>query len=209
MYLLAMGLFRTILRRLFYTAAAVSMLLLFATLIFWPVSYFRSCFAAYMPASTMDPAWTDYDSHCRDEYGVVSNSGRVTVIYETLRNDVNQYPFYFAAGKPDFGHWSYLTWKSAPGGSGAPAATTLGVGWSYYESAGTVQAYLFIPLSYLALLFSLLPLLAFRSIRRRRKAARDARTGLCPACGYNLLAHKIGQRCPECGTLILPPTPPS
>jgi predicted amidophosphoribosyltransferase len=56
-----------------------------------------------------------------------------------------------------------------------------------------------IPFSYLALLFSILPLLAFRSIRRRR---RSSRIGLCPKCNYDLRAHAPGSLCPECGTPV-------
>ena len=36
--------------------------------------------------------------------------------------------------------------------------------------------------------------------RRRRRAARNAAAGLCPACGYDLRIHS--GRCPECGTPV-------
>jgi hypothetical protein len=39
-------------------------------------------------------------------------------------------------------------------------------------------------------------------IRRARQAAHAARRGLCPKCSYDLRAHKPGERCPECGTVI-------
>ena len=66
----------------------------------------------------------------------------------------------------------------------------------------------YVPFSYLALLYSILPLLAFVSIRRRRKLVRDARLGLCPTCGYNLRVHKPGDKCPECGTPVASPAEP-
>jgi hypothetical protein len=40
-----------------------------------------------------------------------------------------------------------------------------------------------------------------RMMGHRRRARREA-MGLCPFCGYDLRAHKAGQRCPECGQLI-------
>ena len=61
-----------------------------------------------------------------------------------------------------------------------------------------------IPLSYLALMFSILPLLALRAIWRRRKLARIARLGLCGKCGYDLRAHASGEKCPECETVVGP-----
>jgi hypothetical protein len=32
---------------------------------------------------------------------------------------------------------------------------------------------------------------------------RRLEPGLCPSCSYDLRAHQPGQKCPECGTLIL------
>jgi hypothetical protein len=37
-------------------------------------------------------------------------------------------------------------------------------------------------------------------LKRTRRAKRAQRIGLCPKCGYDLRAHRGGERCPECGT---------
>jgi len=51
----------------------------------------------------------------------------------------------------------------------------------------------------LLLLFFILPHIWFRHFRRQRYRLRN---NLCLACGYDLRAHKPGNKCPECGTLI-------
>jgi len=61
-----MGVFRTILRRTFYTAAAVSTLLLLATLIAWPVSHYRRVDAQYVFTGG-------------DHYSLSAGGGRVVV----------------------------------------------------------------------------------------------------------------------------------
>jgi hypothetical protein len=45
----------------------------------------------------------------------------------------------------------------------------------------------------------------FFVLRRRRRIARRVGQGLCLQCGYDLRAHKAGDKCPECGT----PKPPA
>ena len=53
----------------------------------------------------------------------------------------------------------------------------------------------------LGLCAGLCTLLSF-PIRRRWRAARRLRDGLCPSCGYDLRAHQVGARCPECGMVM-------
>jgi hypothetical protein len=42
-------------------------------------------------------------------------------------------------------------------------------------------------------------------LRNGRRERRRVRRGLCTRCGYDLRAHRPGQKCPECGTPIPPP----
>ena len=182
-----MGLFRKLLRRSFY-AASVSTLLLLTTLILWPVSYFRVVSSSYEVAG-------------ESKFSAGGRFGRVYLSYATSHEGPIRSGVYFQIRESPANYedsWSYLTWrKSDPYDLFPdPSTTTFGILWhSYHYSVVIVR--LFIPLSYLALLFSILPLLAFRSIRRRRKLAR---VGLCGKCGYDLRAHAIGEKCPECGT---------
>ncbi len=56
-----------------------------------------------------------------------------------------------------------------------------------------------VPHSYTTCVFAALSLLfGWRLFRRWRRP----KTGCCPACGYDLRAHKPGDRCPECGTAV-------
>jgi hypothetical protein len=49
-----------------------------------------------------------------------------------------------------------------------------------------------------------IPLLRLLWSNRRRRIA-----GLCRQCGYDLRAHRPGDRCPECGTFVPATSPPS
>ena len=39
---------------------------------------------------------------------------------------------------------------------------------------------------------------AYRGFRRRRRAGEK----ICARCSYDLRAHKVGDRCPECGAVV-------
>ena len=180
-----MGLFRKLLRRGFYAAAAVSTLLLLTTLIVWPVSYYRRVYAWYGTASG-------------DVYWLEPDSGRADVA--CFSGSAGPRGWHLGAVPPMLSHWSYQSWNTHdPDFPPALATPTfLGVCWfNLPPGAGWTEHRTLIPLSYLAVLFAILPLLAFRSIRRRRKLAR---VGLCRKCGYDLRVHAIGDKCPECGT---------
>ena len=49
-------------------------------------------------------------------------------------------------------------------------------------------------------LSGILPALWLRGVVRRRRAARRARAGRCPTCGYDLRGS--AERCPECGASV-------
>jgi hypothetical protein len=189
-----MGTLPTILRRSFYTAATVSSLLLLATLIFWPVSYYRNSGVTYVCSSA--PA-----------YSLYGQSGRCVAGFNSQYFPWGDKYFILSSAKLYKGglnDWSYLTLNSlTPTGGNLGTDATTSLGLLRWRSPGTFEvAIVCIPFAYLALLFSILPLLAVHSLRRRRRAAR---VGLCPKCGYDQRAHQPGDHCPECGTLILPP----
>jgi hypothetical protein len=61
-----------------------------------------------------------------------------------------------------------------------------------------------VPHYWLILLTALFPaFLTFRLVRSRHRRRHRLAQGLCPVCAYDLCAHKAGDKCPECGTLIL------
>ena len=195
-YCESMGLFRKLLRRGFYAAAALSTLLLLATLILWPVSYYRWMSADY--GTVEKTLFTQYRLFIAGGRAcVAAHQGEQAVLTGV----------HFAGGTkyaPMADHWSYLSWNTPdPGDSWW--TNSLGFGWEQWGFAASLSSLILwsfslaIPFSYLALLFAILPLLAFRAIRRRRRVAR---VGLCGKCGYDLRAHAIGEKCPECGTVI-------
>ena len=150
-------------RRLFYAAACVSAILLVATLIVWPVSHYRDLYAYY-------------DTAGGDEYLLAADSGRALVRYISGFDPPRGW--HFGANRPQWSHWSYGSWGTPDPdlGPGYVAPTFLGV-CLYYLPPGRLRAYhgASVPFSYLTLLFSILPLLAFRSIRRRRRDAMSMR----------------------------------
>jgi hypothetical protein len=72
-------------------------------------------------------------------------------------------------------------------------------------NGGAITRMLYIPYRSVMLLwaFSLVfsPMLWLAGYPRRRRRYR-AEHGLCVACGYDLRAHRPGQKCPECGTQV-------
>ena len=147
-------------RRLFYGLAFVSAFCLLGVLVAWPVSYYCPAYAAY--------GFRKYEPGCCLGY----QSGRAYVVdgstmFPTGRVFIKAGETYPVYDSP----WSYFTWNTPSGTdeTGEIMYTSLGVLWDCSRAPLPPMdyAYLYIPFSYLAILFSILPALAFRSYRRR------------------------------------------
>jgi hypothetical protein len=119
----------------------------------------------------------------------LSEWGSLWTDYVYYRRDV---PGWFVAEK-------YVDQFPFPNGrlNPFPASSGIMVGCSYFR---------------LILLLLMLPfvravLLVMIRVLRARNAAVARRQGLCAACSYDLRAHKVGERCPECGMLVLEKCP--
>ncbi len=56
------------------------------------------------------------------------------------------------------------------------------------------------------ILFATLTAVLFVPIWRQRRSAQRLKLGQCINCGYDLRAHRPGEKCPECGTPAAAPT---
>lgn len=146
------------------------------------------------------------------EWALISSAGRVGVQHAavdhldwdpafqiTSRSNGFAYEFYTPGSNP----WTLNTfspalspkttvWLRLPGFSAT--STTTSAHWSRGRYVD-----LSVPLWFVALLASILPIVWELRYRRGRRRRRRAIHGLCVACGYDLRATP--QRCPECGTL--------
>lgn len=77
--------------------------------------------------------------------------------------------------------------------------------WEQERAVKTVHRKRGLIFPYAVPMLLLLPFASFRPLNKLRHVVivRRRRTrGLCEACGYDLRAHKPGDRCPECGTPV-------
>ena len=171
-------------RRFFFISALFFAFCLLCVAILWPMSYYREADARYTTAN-------------RDTYHITGAKGRLYVHYQPdMRWDDPNVEF--AAPKlnrQDNWSWSYLTWFTPYDPDvNDETVTTLGIFWVHQWN----ETILGIPFSYLAFLFSMVPALVFFFQRQRTAFCK----GCCPHCSYDLRAHKPGDKCPECGTVI-------
>ncbi len=82
-------------------------------------------------------------------------------------------------------------------------AVIWGFGWLMYDLSPVFLAVISGLSILVAIPFVVLDVWA-RRIEQRRKIEM---IGKCPTCSYDLRAHHPGQKCPECGTPIPPPSP--
>lgn len=64
---------------------------------------------------------------------------------------------------------------------------------------------LIVPNWFPMVLLAIVPAFWVRRQLKRRQLRRRAAHGLCAHCGYDLRAHRAGEKCPECGTAIPEP----
>lgn len=175
------------LRRLLNLVTALSLLLCLAVVALWVRSHFRS------------------DTISREENTKCSLSlsrGEVMFVHQ------GEWAWNFEPRVRPL-EWHY--W--AVPGTGNPSDSAVRIfGGGYWEVAGfghaagrpaglgvMLRVYVF-PLWFVALCSALLPGIKVWAWRRRSRARRS---GLCPACGYDLRA--TSGRCPECGNPTVAP----
>jgi hypothetical protein len=217
---------RTLPRRLFTAASAVSLLLLLATIITWRGSYrysfnlerniLRTWDGQLVPFSISKDSpvgkWTRYELQARP--GFIFLRRHVVDAKPPYRMDPNpeetvgldiqselmrldEMPSYQSSIRDGSIFWLSNPWRHAGFGFVSFRDPKYNSDHTY-----TIQQEFLAPFWPLALLFAALPLAwAVATIRRRRRMTSH----LCATCAYNLTGNASGV-CPECGTAI-PPLP--
>jgi hypothetical protein len=173
-------------RWLMQMGAVLSGMLLLATLAVWPISHYRWLHVEYTLAN-------------RHVYQLSAATERVQFTF--MRNVAPEPPmgFRFTSDPLDPPEpWKYLQWDtySSPRFN---SMYVMGFKWVHDPAARPYYVMdLAVPCAYLVVLFALLPAWVVWTRRRRPPP------GHCRKCGYDLRAHRAGERCPECGTVIAP-----
>jgi hypothetical protein len=173
-------------RRLFDLAAALSAVVLLAVSVLWPMSYWYDDLYSRGHGLT----YTD----------IQSREGRLHVRWitrtEGLLRRIWQPDYYQLAG--------FTVACNIIIGEELPRHIRI-LPFSAIEEQGLgLGTELQLPDWSLELLFAILPSLWLGDLWRKR---RKHKAGCCVACGYDLRAHRPGEKCPECGTGIVPCAP--
>jgi hypothetical protein len=164
------------LRRLFTTLSALSLLLCVAVVVLWVRSWRVATAFGWDGGAAAGGTYRDYY--------VVSREGHLSCIALRVTGSDGRRSRFFLD-----------EFKSAPGEEGESDVQLAGFGYKREESAEFGYRRVIVPYWALTATFAGYPLLVLgRRFRRRRRRA----LGLCPTCGYDLRATP--GRCPECGT---------
>jgi hypothetical protein len=183
-------------RRLFAILSALSLLLFVAVCVLAVRRYWRSDTLIVLLAPTFDgdfavvrewQAWSGEDgfgarySWSREELTSIDRK-------EWLDWWDDRHGMFLDSDKPD----------SVPDFPDAGPTHRFGIAWRRESGIGYYMLTLMVSHWLAAVVSLVLPMTWIISSSRRRT---HARSGLCPACGYDLRA--TSERCPECGTTIL------
>jgi hypothetical protein len=132
-----------------------------------------------------------------DQHGVASVRGHFGVVWTT--GQVGSTGLYPGLPNPSGPRWVFESFPADPAFLDRSGARWSFAGFSYerqHFTAARVHIVL-VPLWAPLALSSILPLLEFLVLRRRRLRRGRREHGLCTSCGYDMRATP--HRCPECG----------
>ena len=167
-------------RQLFMLATFVSALLVFTLPALWLRSEFQWEEIRYTTAT--------------GSHGILSVGGRLGYHFEFI-GSTDLGPHFQSHRVPESYNWSYQGYELR-----RRRLYALGIEYLNYGDRGEGHLVHFsIPYSYYTALAALCPALWLIGFLRRRNRHI---AGLCPKCSYDLRAHKPGDKCPECGTIV-------